>query len=244
MFAINLFKDALSKTPLNEEQRRIDSSLSQSIQSLGDLLDALLDISKLDAGAITPKAKPIDVHELFNAIEAEFATVAYAKALRFKLQFPLENRAMVSDGQLLHNLLRNLIGNSIKYTERGGVLVGLRRRGNQAILQVWDTGIGIAPEHLDSIFEEYFQVGNPERDRAKGLGLGLSLAKRQAQLLGTEIVCRSRLGKGSVFEFRLPLVDKPAKTANGSIRRRAGGEAVNSDLVGARIAAICREFEQ
>lgn len=222
MFAINLFKDALSKTLLNEEQRRIDSSLSQSIQSLVDLLDALLDISKLDAGTITPKSKLIGVHELFSGIEADFSTVANAKALRFKLQVPLGNLALVSDGQLLQGLLRNLIGNSIKFTERGGVLVGLRRRGNQAILQVWDTGIGIAPEHLDSIFEEYFQVDNPERNRAKGLGLGLSIAKRQAQLLGTEIICRSRIGKGCVFEFRLPLVGSQQGKERLSIRRRAG----------------------
>jgi signal transduction histidine kinase len=228
MFAINLFKDALSKTSLNEEQRRIDSSLSQSIQSLVDLLDALLDISKLDAGAITPESKLIGVHELFSGIEADFSTVANAKALRFKLQVPIGNLALVSDGQLLQSLLGNLIGNSIKFTERGGVLVGLRRCGNQAILQVRDTGMGIAPEHLDSIFEEYFQVDNPERDRAKGLGLGLSIAKRQAQLLGTEIICRSRLGKGSVFEFRLPLVGSPRKKERASIRRRAGAPPLKS----------------
>lgn len=242
MFAINLFEDALSKTPLNEEQRRIESSLSQSIRSLGDLLDALLDISKLDAGAITPKPKLIGVHELFSGIEAEFATAANAKALRFKLQFPTGNQALVSDGLLLQSLLRNLIANSIKYTERGGVLVGLRRRGNRAILQVWDTGLGIAPEHMSSIFDECFQVGNLERDRENGLGLGLALAKRQAHLLETEIICRSRLGKGSVFEFGLPLVDKPIREARG-LNRRAAGEASTSDLLGGRIGALYRELE-
>lgn len=209
MFAINLFTDALSKTPLNDEQRRIHSALSRAILSLGELLEALLEISKLDAGAIKPKEKPIDVHELFKSIDAEFGAVACAKGLRFKLQFPMDNVALFSDGQLLQSLLRNLIANSITYTERGGVLVGLRHRGDQAILQVWDTGIGIAPEHMDTIFEEYFQVANPERDSAKGLGLGLSIARRQAQLLRTEIACRSRLGKGSVFELRLPLADAP-----------------------------------
>lgn len=243
MFAIELFKDALNKTSLNDEQRRIGNSLSRAIQNLGELLDALLDISKLDTGAITPKSKLIDIHELFSNLDAEFATLAYAKVLRFKLQFPIGNLALVTDGQLLHGLLRNLIGNAIKFTDRGGVLVSLRRRGNQAILQVWDTGVGIAPEHMSSIFEEYFQVGNPERDRAKGLGLGLPLARRQAQLLGTEIVCRSRIGRGSVFEFRLPLADKPPRKDRALIRRRAAGEASTSDLVGRRIGAIYREFE-
>ena len=99
------------------------------------------------------------------------------------------------------NLLRNLIDNALKYTLTGGVLIGVRRRGDHALIQVWDTGIGIVPEHIDLIFDEYFQVGNPERDNAKGLGLGLSIAKRLAQALGSRISCRSHLGKGTVFGF-------------------------------------------
>ncbi|CAG1001709.1 partial Aerobic respiration control sensor protein ArcB, partial [Rhodocyclaceae bacterium] len=109
-------------------------------------------------------------------------------------------------------LLGNLVGNAIKYTERGGVLVGIRRRGDRALVQVWDTGVGIAPEHRDVIFDEYFQIGNPERNRTKGLGLGLAIAKRVARLLDTDVVCRSRPGRGSVFEFSLPLA-APAELA-------------------------------
>ncbi len=203
--AINLFKEALDKTGLNGEQTRISHFLSRAILNLGELLDALLDISKLDTGAVAPQPGVLGVHKLFSDIDAEFSLLAAAKSLRFKFSFPPGATALFTDGALLQGLLRNLIGNAIKYTERGGVLVALRRRGDQALIQVWDTGIGIAPEHRAMIFDEYFQAGNPERDKAKGLGLGLAIARRLATLLNTEIVCHSRPGKGSVFEFRLPL---------------------------------------
>ena len=186
--AINLFRDALSKTVLNEEQRRIADYISQSVISLSDLLNVLLDISRLDAGAVKARPEAISVESLFRSIDAEFSPLASARSLRFKLCFPVADRAVVADGKLLQSLLGNLLGNAMKYTPQGGILVGLRRRGGQALIQVWDTGIGIAPEHMNNIFEEYFQIGNPERDRKKGLGLGLSIVRRIAGLLGTRVV--------------------------------------------------------
>lgn len=240
--AINLFQNVLNGMGLNAEQKRISDYLALSAQSLGDLLNALLDISKLDAGAIRATPQIMDVHDLLCRIDAEFAPLAAAKSLRFKLYFPPGEMAVFTDGKLLQNLLRNLIGNALKYTERGGVLVAIRRRGDQAMIQVLDTGIGIAPEHIDSIFDEYFQVANPERDKAKGLGLGLSIVKRQAKLLATEIVCRSRLGRGTVFEFRLPLADNPREKGPGPIDHKAAGVAVAPGLAGCRIAVIDDEF--
>jgi signal transduction histidine kinase len=203
--AINLFKEALDRTGLSTEQQRISQLLSRSILGLGDLLDALLDVSKLDTGVVTPQPGILDAHQLFSGIDAEFSILAAAKSLRFKFYFPPGTTNLFADRVLLEGLLRNLIGNAIKYTEHGGILVAIRRRGDHALMQVWDSGIGIAPEHLTTIFDEYFQVANPERDKTKGLGLGLAIASRLAKLLNTEIVCHSRLGKGSVFEFRLPL---------------------------------------
>ncbi|MDK9726352.1 MAG: ATP-binding protein [Sterolibacteriaceae bacterium MAG5] len=211
--AINLFTDALAKTSMNEDQKRIAHYLGQSTRNLGDLLNALLDISKLDAGAVTPALEPVDIYTLFGGIDAEFAALAAAKGLKFRLHFPPGELALYTDGKLLQSLLRNLVGNAIKYTQRGGVLVGIRRSGDQARIQVWDTGIGIAPEYIDRIYDEYFQVQNPERNRAKGLGLGLAIARRLARLLGSDIVCRSRPGQGSLFEFRLPLAAPAAGTA-------------------------------
>lgn len=225
--AINLFCDGLNKTGLSKEQKRISDYLSLSVRNLGDILNALLDISKLEAGMVKPNPVVIQSDALFRHIDSEFAHQAAAKSLRLKLYFPHREMAILVDAKLLQSLLGNLIGNAIKYTERGGVLVGIRRRGNRAVIQVWDTGIGIAPEHVNTIFDEYFQIGNPERDRAKGLGLGLSIARHLAELLETEVVCRSRPGKGSVFEFSLPLADillkeelrhiEPAKSGTGAV---------------------------
>ncbi len=203
--AIKLFAEALARTELSAEQKRLGAYLAASATSLGDLLNALLDISRLDAEGATSVPEAIAAEALAGKIDAEFSALAAAKGLRFKLSFPLRDMVLMTDGRLLMSLLGNLIGNAIKYTPRGGILVAIRRRGHQALIQVWDTGIGIDAKHLDSIYEEYFQIGNPERDIEKGLGLGLSIVRRIARLLETEVVCRSRPGMGSVFEFRLPL---------------------------------------
>ncbi len=205
MHAINLFAHSLARTDLSEDQKPLSRYLTTTSQALGDLLNAILDLSKFDAELVKPDLAPLQVDALLAAIEERFAPLAAEKSLRFKLHFPFGDMAVSADSQLLLRLLGNLVGNAIKCTERGGILVAIRRRGNQALIQVWDTGIGIAPEHQDRIFEEYFQVGNPERDSTKGLGLGLAISNRITKLLDTEVVCRSRLGKGSVFEFRLPL---------------------------------------
>lgn len=205
--AIGLFHGALKATALDATQARIVQNLSISLTSLTDLLNALLDISKLDAGRVKPVPEPVGIERLLTRIDAEFAPLAVEKGLRFKLAFPLRDIAVLTDSRLLQSLLGNLVGNAIKYTERGGVLVGVRERGDDLLFQVWDSGVGIAETDRERIFDEYFQVGNQERDRRKGLGLGLSIVRRLAQLLGTEVRCRSRPGRGSVFEFRLPRLD-------------------------------------
>ena len=236
--AINLFQSALNRTDLNPEQKRISDYLVLSAESLGELLNALLDISELDAGGVVAKPRAISVHELFTSIDAEFAPIAAARNLRFKLCFPSTEMTVFADSKLLQSIMRNLVGNALKYTERGGILVAIRRRGDQALIQVFDTGIGIAPDHIGAIFEEYFQVSNPERDKAKGLGLGLGIAKRQARLLATEIVCSSRLGRGSVFEFRLPLAAKALKDEHIPAQLVSIDEEATSSLAGVDIAVI------
>lgn len=202
--AINLFRDALARTSLSEEQKTICRFLSKSVHSLGELLYSLLDISKLDAGLIRPQWKAVQVEDLFKALDSEFSTLARQKNLRFKLFYPFKDEVLVTDPDLMMSVLRNLIDNALKYTATGGALIGFRKRGTHGIIQVWDTGIGIEPEYGDRIFEECFQVGNPVRDRTKGLGLGLSIVRRTARLLGCEVVYRSRFGKGTVFEIELP----------------------------------------
>jgi CheY-like chemotaxis protein len=145
--------------------------------------------------------------------------------------------AFFSDDNLLLTLVRNLVSNAVKYTTRGGVLVGVRRRGDRALIQVWDTGIGISPDKVEAIFEEYFQVDNPERDRAKGVGLGLAIVKRLSKLLGVEVRMRSRLGKGSVFELGVPLAGKPDVPAP-ALPDSAPKTVASSRLAGKRIVVI------
>ena len=208
ILAIELFQDALGKTELSQEQKRIADYLSRSAESLSGILTELLEISRFDSGTVQSSPGQVPAAEVFHRIDTEFSPLAGVKGLRFKFFFPQKGLVLFTDQKMLLNLLRNLIDNAFKYIETGGVLVALRSRGNRALIQVWDTGIGIAPEHIEAIFDEYFQVGNPQRDRAKGLGLGLSIVKRLAKTLGCQVACRSQLAKGSVFEFHVPLVDE------------------------------------
>lgn len=236
--AINLFSDALCRSRLDEDQKKICEHLSHSVRSLSELLNALLDVSILDSGALKADKENVQVEALFIKIDAELSRMAAEKSLRFKFSFPFRETAILTDGRLLMSLLKNLIGNAIKYTRQGGVLVAIRRRGKQALIQVWDTGIGIAPEHLSSIFDEYFQIGNTARDSAKGLGLGLAIANRLAGLLETKIYCRSRPGKGSVFEFYLPLADKMLDARSAQITPATSENTPASGLSGRRIVVV------
>ncbi len=206
--AMRLFQETLSTTPLNDEQRRITNYLTLSTRSLADILNSLLDVSRLDGGVVKAHPEIVSVYTLLSKIESEFAPLAMAKGLRFKFYFPSNDLLLFTDANLFYSLLRNFIDNAIKYTHTGGVLIGFRRRHDSALIQVWDTGIGIAPNQLEVIFDEYFQVGNPQRDRTKGLGLGLAIAKRVANILGSRISCQSRLNKGTKFEISVPMAEQ------------------------------------
>ena len=213
--AINLFRDALGRTDLNAEQKTIFKFLSLSVHSLGELLYLLLDISKLDAGQIKALMGPVQVEDLFKAIDGEFSSLAQQRNLRFKLFYPFKSMVLLTDHGLLMSVLRNLIDNAFKYTEQGGVLVGVRKRQGRGVIQVWDTGIGIDRVYGEQIFEECFQVGNVLHDRTKGLGIGLSIARRMARLLDGDVSYRSKPGQGSVFEIILPLADEQTVAASG-----------------------------
>ncbi len=205
--AINLFKDALIRADLTGEQRSIARFLSLSVNSLSELLYSLLDFSKLDAGMVQPQKRPIDVEEIFRSVDEAFSSVAQQRNLRFKFFYPFKGLVLYTDPGLLLSVLRNLIDNAFKYTEIGGVLVGVRKREGRFLIQIWDTGVGIPDGVGERIFEECYQVSNPKRDRAKGIGIGLSIARRTARLLEGDVVFRSREGRGSVFEISLPLCD-------------------------------------
>ncbi|WP_200385535.1 PAS domain-containing sensor histidine kinase [Rhodocyclus tenuis] len=209
LMAISLFLDALSRTPLSLEQSRLTDHMGRCVRSLGEMLNTLLDIARLDSGAIEANFSIECAGELCRWLDNEFASVFMRKRLRFMLFFPLRDIFLHTDIKLLKSILRNLIDNALKFCHQGGVLVGIRRRRGRAVIQVWDTGRGISPENIELIFGEYYQIGNEERDPEKGVGLGLSIVLRQARLIGAEIACRSVAGKGSLFEIELPLAEDP-----------------------------------
>jgi PAS domain S-box-containing protein len=209
--AANLFIDALKFTQTTSDQNQIIQRLDQTMATFNGLLEALLNISKLDAGIIKPEYTSINVIEIINWLEQSFAPLAREKQLGFKLYFPMKERLVIrSDIGLIKSVLMNLVSNAIKYTSNGAILISARRRGGDVLFQVWDTGMGIKAEHLEHIFEEFYQIDNPQRDRTSGLGLGLAISKRAISLLGSEITCHSRIGHGSVFGFILPVDTTPS----------------------------------
>ena len=217
--AANLFVDALKLTSPTPRQSELIARLDQSMSVFSGLLERLLDISKFDAGLIKPQVAPYNLAKIFHWLEQNFAQTAHSKHLRFRLYFPANKSLLVcTDIGLLQSVLMNLVSNAIKFTMRGGILVSARLRGDRILLQVWDTGIGIAGADLPHIFEEFYQAANLQRNREVGLGLGLSICKRAMSLLEGEVNCRSRPGFGSVFELHLPVNGERRKTERLPIR--------------------------
>lgn len=207
--AATLFIDSLKHSRVDEQQRKTLDQLDRSVKSLGELLDGLLDISKLDANAIQPKCIKVGVHALLARLEAEFSSQALAKGLRLRVHYPRPDIELYTDPQLLMTLLRNLLSNAVKYTHHGGILLGARRREGRVALQVWDTGIGMQADQLERIFEEFYQIDNPQRDRSNGFGIGLAIARRTAELLGYPLKCVSQPGRGTRFELLPPILQTP-----------------------------------
>ena len=209
----------------NVLQRQIDEGpggetvgkLQRSLEALQSLLNRLLDVSRLDAQAIKPETMSFSMQLMLERLVEELAPAAEEKGIELRAR--REEAWVYTDPQLLERLLRNLITNAIRYTERGGVLLGCRRRGGMLKIQVWDTGIGIPEEDQERIFDEFFQVDNPARRRQAGLGLGLAIVHRLARLLEHPVTFRSVEGRGSVFEVTVPI--------SGASRARA--EAVPAE---------------
>jgi two-component system, sensor histidine kinase and response regulator len=181
-----------------------------TMESLNGMLSGILEISRLDAGVISPVIACVDVGELIDKLAREYHHRAADCRLELRCA-PLSLRVS-TDVTLLERMLRNLIENALRYTERGGVLVGVRRRGQRVSIEVIDTGIGIPENRQDEIFEEFRQLGNPARDSRRGLGLGLSIVSRLGTLLDIEVQVKSTVGRGTRFSLLLPLVDdEPVK---------------------------------
>ena len=199
MHALGLFVAQLMSKPQSVEQRRLVDRIHASSQAMNALLDALLDISRLDAGAVTPKATDFPLDRLFARMRDEFEPLAQEKGL--ELRIASSDVWLRSDPVLLGRIVQNLISNAVRYTARGGVLVGCRRRGAAVRIDVIDTGTGIPEEEREHVFSEFYQLANPEHDRSKGLGLGLAIVERLARLLGHRVEIASSASGGSRFSL-------------------------------------------
>ena len=202
--ALGLFVGALRGYNLDTEPRLLVDRIEESVSAMDGLFSALLDISRLDAGVVAPEWQVFAIQPLLDRVLRDYAVEASAKGV--SLRAHKAGWFVRSDPVLLERILRNLVSNAVRYTDRGGVLVGCRKRAALRI-EVWDTGKGIPQAHLQRVFEEFYQLDNPERDRARGLGLGLAIVRRLAGLLGHAVQIASRPGRGSVFSVEVPLAE-------------------------------------
>jgi len=202
LHAISLFLDILDERNQDSEQAIIVDKIKKSSSSLENLLESLLDISKLDAGIINISKKSFSIQKLFDVLANEFTSIANEKKLR--IHFVPSSLFINSDIQIIDRILRNLISNAIRYTNHGRILIGCRRKTNSVLISVYDSGIGIDNKDATIIFEEFHQLDNPGRDRSKGLGLGLSIVSRLSGLLNIKLSMQSIPAKGSVFSIELP----------------------------------------
>jgi signal transduction histidine kinase/CheY-like chemotaxis protein len=207
LHALGLFVAQFGERARDPETRHIAAQAGAAVTALQELLDAILDISRLDAGAISPKVADFPIATLLDHLGSAFAPSAAEKGLRLRI-VPSRLYAR-SDPVLLGRILLNLAANALRYTQRDGVLIGCRRRGGRVRIEVWDSGIGIAPEQRQAIFQEFYQAADPQVG-GQGLGLGLAITARLAGLLGSRIEVASHLGRGSVFSCEVPRGERPA----------------------------------
>jgi two-component system, sensor histidine kinase len=204
LHAMELFTTALHYQEMTSPVRDVVGKLGKSISAMRSLLDALMDISRLDAGVVQTRIGVVNLRALVDGIAEEFIPVAAEKGLQLSYLCP-PLAATLSDEVLLRSILMNLVSNAVRYTDQGRILITCRRSQGRWLLAVYDTGRGIADDEQLLVFKEFVQLDNPLRDRNAGLGLGLAIIKRQAALLGHQVSLSSRKGRGSCFSVSLPL---------------------------------------
>jgi signal transduction histidine kinase/CheY-like chemotaxis protein len=230
--ALNLYLGAFAQIQLGHHAAGLLGKVRQCAQIMDEMLRALLDISKLDAGAVRPQVVTFALEPLLARTRVEFEPQARGKGIELRVH---DCSAFVtSDPTLTERILRNLVSNAVRYTDAGRVVVGCRRAGKNLRISVYDTGVGIESREQPLVFEEFYQVGNRERDRSKGLGLGLAIVERLTRLLEAPLTLRSQAGRGSLFAFDLPLASRVQLPEALPARTRPAGR----DLAGAVIVLV------
>ena len=208
---------ALELRKLDARSHSIVTLLNNVSQLFSEQLDGLLDISKLDAGVITADLSAVKISSLIRQHGIEVQSLAAAKGIRFNLLCTID-AYVNTDAALLSRVLRNLTQNAIKFTDQGSITLEATLVGEHVQLTVADTGCGIAPDQQEKVFQEFYQVGNAERDRAQGLGLGLSIVCRLTDMLGIELRMHSVPGQGTQFVLQLPLAQAPLAEATPRVK--------------------------
>ena len=195
--ALGLYVAALRTEDLTAEQYQLTQRMSDSVIALDTMFNALLDISRMEAGAVVPEVRSLDLESMLHRVASDFSAEAAGKRLRFstRVSKAARNLRARSDPMLLERIIRNLLGNAVRYTQTGGVLLACRLRDDQWRVEIRDTGPGIRTDLHKRIFEEFFQIDGPEREQAGGLGLGLSIVRRLSELLGHPLTLRSIVGR-------------------------------------------------
>jgi len=201
--AARLFTSALAQQRHTPETEQLVENLDGSLKAAEGLITTILDISKLDAGALEPNLSHFSIDAMFENLSAEFTALAEDKQLDFHCVKC--SRVVHSDQQLLRRILQNFLSNAIRYTQQGTILLGCRHRGDSLRIEVWDTGVGIPEDKLGEVFEEFRRIDNPKHSQVDGLGLGLAITERIARMLKHTLNVRSWPGKGTVFSVNVPL---------------------------------------
>ena len=207
--AQRLFVEAIREKTDQADLKELSNYAIESQVSMQTMLDTLLEISRLDAGTVQPQFVVISLKDFFWSLSREFATSIENKGLHLTVHWPPSSAFIFSDRALLESILRNLLSNALRYTEQGHIMLAARQRGNHWRIEVRDSGIGIPTDKHQFIFEEFHQIDNPQRDQAKGLGLGLSIVHRLCKLMYYELDFRSCPNHGSTFAIHIPILDEP-----------------------------------
>ena len=230
--ALNLYLGAFAQIQLPRQAGSLLAKVRQCAHIMDEMFRTLLDVSRLDAGAVKPQLGVFALDPMLARARLEFEPQARVKGLRLRV---MRSAAYAeSDPALVERILRNLISNAIRYTEHGGVVVGCRRHGGAIRVCVYDSGVGIEQSEQSLVFEEFYQVGNRERDRSKGLGLGLAIVERLARLLDAPVTLVSRKGHGSLFAFDL----QPANPVELPAIRYNRPRGMQRDLSGTRVVVV------
>ena len=236
LHAMGLFAEALRQRTRDHEVAPLVNSINESVDALEGLFSELLDVTRIDSGGVEVHAQPFAIGELLRKLRLHFEPGAFEKGLAFRLRG--DAHFALADPILVERILRNLVANAIRYTDDGGVLVGCRRRGDRLMLQVWDSGPGIAPGEQGRVFEEFYQVSRPGQatpGQRKGLGLGLAIVKRLADLMDAPLTLHSRPGHGTVFMLELPAA---SAASTSKTRPRTEKAAQMLTLQGRRIVVV------